>query len=66
VEWYRRSAETGYFRAQFNYAVLLAEQGAVDAAAEWFAKAAASGDAGILRAIEKCTRGWPTRRHEHN
>ena len=53
AHWYRRSAETGYFRAQFNYAVLLAEQGAAEAAAEWFTKAAASGDAGILRAIGK-------------
>ena len=52
ADWYRRSAETGYFRAQFNYAVLLAEQGEAEAAAEWFTKAAASGDAGILRAIE--------------
>ena len=76
VEWYRRSAETGYFRAQFNYAVLLAEQGAAEAAAEWFGKAAASGDAGILRAIEKLLAGAahpalravlsPTHRHEHN
>jgi len=57
AEWYRRSAETGYFRAQFNYAVLLAEQGAAEAAAGWFAKAAASGDAGILRAIEKLLTG---------
>ena len=53
VQWYRRSAETGYFRAQFNYAVLLVEGGAAEAAAEWFTKAAASGDAGVLRAIEK-------------
>ena len=53
AEWYRRSAQTGYFRAQFNYAVLLAEQGAAEAAAEWFAKAAIAGDAGILRAMEK-------------
>ncbi len=27
AEWYRRSAQTGYFRAQFNYGVLLAELG---------------------------------------
>jgi len=57
MEWYRRSAETGYFRAQFNYAVLLAEQGAAEAAAGWFAEAAASKDAGILRAIEKLLTG---------
>jgi uncharacterized protein len=57
AEWYRRSAETGYFRAQFNYAVLLAEQGAADEAAGWFASAAASGDAGILRAMEKLLAG---------
>jgi TPR repeat protein len=57
AEWYRRSAETGYFRAQFNYAVLLAEQGAPEAAAEWFTRAGASGDAGILRTIEKLLTG---------
>ena len=53
AEWYRRSAETGYFRAQFNYAVLLAERGAAEAAAEWFGKAASSGDPGILRSIQR-------------
>ncbi len=51
AEWYRRSAETGYFRAQFNYAVLLAELGKSAAAAEWFLKALASGDAAIRQAI---------------
>jgi uncharacterized protein len=57
ARWYQRSAETGYFRAQFNYAVLLVEQGAAEAAAQWFTKAAASRDNGILRAIEKLLTG---------
>jgi hypothetical protein len=57
AHWYRRSAETGYFRAQFNYAVLLVEGGAAEAAAEWFTKAAASQDGGILRAIKKLLTG---------
>lgn len=57
AEWYRRSAETGYFRAQFNYGVLLAESGAPEAAAGWFARAGASGDAGIRRAIAKVLAG---------
>jgi hypothetical protein len=51
AEWYRRSAETGYFRAQFNYGVLLAQLGNGTAAAEWFSKALASGDAGMPKAV---------------
>ena len=51
AEWYRRSAESGYFRAQFNYGVLLAQLGEGVAAAEWFSRALAAGDAGIRRAI---------------
>jgi len=34
--WYRRSAEAGYFRAQYNFAALLAAEGDADAAARWF------------------------------
>ena len=57
AHWYKRSAESGYFRAQFNYAVLLAEQGDSAAAAQWFWKAAASGDAGIRRTIRQVLAG---------
>lgn len=52
AHWYRRAAESGYFRAQFNYAVWLMERGEEVAAAQWFAKAAHAGDAGVRRAIE--------------
>jgi len=51
AEWYRRSAESGYFRAQFNYGVLLVQLGEGVAAAEWFSKALAAGDAGIQQAV---------------
>jgi len=34
--WYRRSAEAGYFRGQFNWASALAEAGEVDQARAWF------------------------------
>jgi uncharacterized protein len=49
--WYQESARSGYFRGQFNYAVLLAQRALPGAAAEWFAKAAAGGDARMRRAI---------------
>jgi hypothetical protein len=49
--WYYQSARSGYFRGQFNHAVLLAERGLPEAAAEWFAKAAAGGDAKMHRTI---------------
>lgn len=45
--WYRRSAECGYFRGQFNYAVLLLQQGDCACAAEWFWKAARNGNQAI-------------------
>ncbi|HVW67551.1 MAG TPA: tetratricopeptide repeat protein, partial [Steroidobacteraceae bacterium] len=53
MEWYRRSAQAGYFRAQFNYAAALAERGDGRAAAYWFEKAAASGDAAIRQSISR-------------
>ncbi|HEY4881957.1 MAG TPA: hypothetical protein VIH80_07235, partial [Steroidobacteraceae bacterium] len=51
ADWYRRSAESGYFRGQFNYALVLAEQRAVSEAAEWFWRAAQGGDGPIRRVI---------------
>lgn len=49
--WYERSARSGYFRGQFNYAMLLAQRGLPEPAAEWLWNAAASGDAKIREAI---------------
>jgi uncharacterized protein len=49
--WYARSAERGYARAQFNHALLLAQQGHAELAAEWFGKAALGGSAALRRAI---------------
>lgn len=43
--WYYQSARSGYFRGQFNYALLLAERGLPEAAADWFLKAGAGGSA---------------------
>jgi uncharacterized protein len=51
VDWYRESAQCGYFRGQFNYALVLAQCGQGAAAADWFWKAAQSGDAAIREAI---------------
>ena len=49
--WYHQSARSGYFRGQFNHAVLLAERGLAESAADWFWKAAVGGDAQIRRTI---------------
>lgn len=49
--WYRQSARSGYFRGQFNHAVLLAQRGLPEAAAEWFARAAAGGDGKMHRTV---------------
>jgi len=37
--WYRRSAEGGYFRAKYNHATLLAADGSIDEALNWFEQA---------------------------
>jgi TPR repeat protein len=51
LHYYRQSAQSGYFRGQFNYALVLVESGQAATAADWFCKAAQSGDAPIRRAI---------------
>jgi TPR repeat protein len=50
-EWYRLSAEYGYFRGQYNFAAALAERGRMAEAAEWFWKAAARGNADMRETI---------------
>lgn len=49
--WYCQAAQAGYFRGQFNHAVLLAERGLPAQAADWFWKAATGGDAQMRRTI---------------
>ncbi len=49
--WYERSARSGYFRGQFNYAAVLAQHGYSEAAASWYLKAAEAGDRAIRGAI---------------
>jgi uncharacterized protein len=49
--WYRRSAECGYFRGQFNYALLLLEERRVQEAAQWLWKAVLGGNAALRRAV---------------
>jgi TPR repeat protein len=43
--WYRRSAEAGYFRGQYNYASMLAGEGRAHEAAAWFEAALAGAPA---------------------
>jgi len=50
ADWYRRSAEGGYFRGQFNWASVLLARGKADEAAHWFERAATQGSAGVRRA----------------
>lgn len=53
MDWYGQSAHAGYFRGQYNYATLLAENGLMSEAADWFWQAASAGTIGIRRAIVK-------------
>ena len=39
LDWYRRSAEAGYFRGAFNFASILAVYGWDDDAVRWFERA---------------------------
>ena len=51
---YRKSAEGGYFRGQYNWATLLADEGHLDSAGEWFLLAADNGSQAVRRAVA-CT-----------
>ena len=50
-QWYRRSAEGGYFRGQYNWATLLIKQRRFDEAALWFERAATGGSAAVRQAV---------------
>ena len=41
ADWYRRSAQAGYFRGQYNWASLLLKAGRFEESAAWFERAAA-------------------------
>jgi hypothetical protein len=51
ADWYRRSAEAGYFRGQYNWASILLKAGRCDEAARWFERAALGGTAAMRRAV---------------
>ena len=51
ANWYRRSAEAGYFRGQYNWASLLLKAGRFEESAAWFERAAAGGTAAMRRAV---------------
>jgi TPR repeat protein len=50
AEWYRRSAEGGYFRGQFNWASVLLARGQAGEAAAWFERAGTQGSPGVRQA----------------
>jgi TPR repeat protein len=49
--WYRRSAEGGYFRGQYNWGSVLLKSGRFDEAATWFERAALTGTAAVRQAV---------------
>jgi TPR repeat protein len=51
AQWYRRSAEAGYFRGQYNWATVLFMAGHGEEAAKWFERAAVGGTLGVRRAV---------------
>jgi len=51
ADWYRRSAEAGYFRGQYNWASLLLKAGRFEESASWLERAAAVGTAAMRRAV---------------
>jgi TPR repeat protein len=48
LAWYRRSAEAGDFRGQYNFAVALVGMSRCDQAREWFRVAIENGSPGFL------------------
>jgi len=53
ADWYRRSAEGGYFRGQYNWASILLQQGRSDEAALWLERAASGGTAAVRDAVRQ-------------
>jgi len=51
ADWYRRSAEGGYFRGQYNWATVLLKGGRPDEAVVWLERAATGGTAAVRRAV---------------
>ncbi len=51
ADWYRRSAEAGDFRGQFNYASKLAEQGSDSEAAAWLRQCASTATIGFKQTM---------------
>jgi hypothetical protein len=62
LAWYRRSAEAGDFRGQFNFAVALVGMGRIDEAHGWFRLAIENGSPGFLetaaRDLSERTQPW--------
>jgi len=52
-QWYRRSAEGGYFRGQYNWASVLLKGQREDEAVVWLERAAGAGTATVREAIFK-------------
>jgi uncharacterized protein len=51
ADWYRRSAEGGYFRGQYNWASVLLKTGRDEEAAHWFERAVSSGTPAVRHAV---------------
>lgn len=55
--WYRRSAEAGDYRGQHNLATALAEQGALDEALSWWARALQAATQDVREAMDRALSG---------
>ncbi len=51
--WYRRSAEAGYFRGQYNWASVLVRCGCSDEAVPWLEKAMVAGTLAVREAARQ-------------
>ncbi len=58
-EWYRRAAEGGDFRGQFNHATVLMQQDRLDEAVPWLRRVTENGTLGVLRSVARALAEHP-------
>jgi TPR repeat protein len=56
ADWYRQSAQAGYFRGQYNWASVLLKNGREDEAAAWFERAITDSPAALRPAMRAAVR----------
>jgi hypothetical protein len=58
-DWYRKSAEAGDFRGQYNYATCLLRHGQLEVACDWLTRAVSHGSVDFLTAMASALSGAP-------